>query len=107
MPAGKLQRSSFKLINDIKSQSNTYCTRAMKIQIPKILLKKSIVKHYKTNFIMKELLGVESEANDECQKDVLDRLNITVELREEVIVDLRKNNGRKPKLKDFWRVKLN
>ena len=107
MPAGKLQRSSFKLINDIKSQSKTYCTRAMKIQIRKPLLKIGIVKHYQTNFIMKELLGGESAANEECKKDLLDCLNIVVELGEKVIVDLRKKNGRKPKFEDFWEVKLN
>ena len=106
MPAGKLQRSSFKLINDIKSQSNTYCTRAMENQIRKTLLKIGIVKHYQTTFIMKELLGGELEANDDCEKDVLDRLSIIVELGEEVIVDSRKNNGGKPKFEDFWLVKL-
>ena len=55
---------------------------------------------------MKELLGGELEANDDCEKDVLDRLSIIVELGEEVIVDSRKNNGGKPKFEDFWLVKL-
>ena len=78
----------------------------MKTQIRKTVLKIGIVKHYQANFIMKGLLGDESAANDECEKDELDRLNIAVELREEVMVDLRKNNGRKLKFEDFWQVKL-
>ena len=75
-------------------------------QIRKTVLKIGIVKHYQANFIMKRLLGDESAANDECEKDELDRLNIAVELGEEVMVDLRKNNGRKLKFEDFWQVKL-
>ena len=55
---------------------------------------------------MKELLGGELESNDDCEKDVLDRLSIVVELGEEVIVDSCKNNGGKPKFEDFWLVKL-
>ena len=54
---------------------------------------------------MKELLEDESAANDECEKDVLDHLNIAVESGEDVIVDLHKNNGQKSKFKDYWQVK--
>ena len=54
---------------------------------------------------MKELLGDESAVNDECEKDVLDHVNIAVEPGEEVIVDLHKNIGQTPKFKDFWLVK--
>lgn len=55
---------------------------------------------------MKESLGEESAATDQCDKDVLDRLNIAVESGEEVIVDLHKNRGQKQKFEDFWQVKL-
>ena len=78
----------------------------MKMKIRKTILKRGIGKHYQANFIMKELQADESEVSDKCEKDVLDRLNIAVESGEEVIVDLRKNNGQKPKFQDFWHVKL-
>ena len=77
----------------------------MKKQIRKTILKIGIVKYYQANLIMKELLGDESTANDECEKHVLDHVNIAAEPGEEVIVDLRKNNGQTQKFKDFWLVK--
>ena len=54
----------------------------MKMQIWKTNLKIDIVKCCQADFIMKELLGDESTADDECEKDVLDRLNTAVESRE-------------------------
>ena len=68
-------------------------------------MKIGIHKHYQANFIMKEVLGNEPTANDECEKDVLNRLNIAVELEEEITVDFCKNNCQKPKFEDFWQVK--
>ena len=79
---------------------------AMKMEIQKTILKTRTDKHYQANFIMKELLGDDSAANDDSEKDVLDRLNIAVESGEEVIVDLCKISGCKAKFEDFWQVKL-
>ena len=98
--------AQLKLIHDLKSQLKIYYIRAMKTHIPKIILKIGIAKHYQANFIIKELLGDESSVDDECEKDVLDRLNIAVESGEAVIVDLRKSNSREPKFEDFQQVKL-
>lgn len=55
---------------------------------------------------MKELLGDESAAHDEYEIDILHHLDIAVGSREEVIVDLCKNNGWKPEFEDLWQVKL-
>ena len=98
--------AQLKLIHNLKSQTKTYCTFAMKMQIWKTFLKICIIQHYQANFIMKELLGDESAAHDEYEKDILHHLNIAVGSREEVIVDLCKNNGWKPKFEDLWQVKL-
>ena len=76
----------------------------MKLEIRKTILRIGIVKRYQANFMIKELLGDDSAANDKCEKAILDRLNIAVEAGEEVIIDLRNNNGRKPKFEDFWQV---
>ena len=78
----------------------------MKMQIWKTSLKICIIQHYQANFIMKELLGDESAAHDEYEIDILYHLNIAVGSREEVIVDLCKNNGWKPEFEDLWQVKL-
>ena len=79
----------------------------MKKQIRKTIPKIGIVKYYQANLIIKELLGDESAANEEYEKDVLDHVNIAAEPGEEVIVDLHKNNGQTPKFKNFWLVKRN
>ena len=44
-------------------------------------------------------------ASDECQKNVLDHLHIATEFGEDIVMDLRCNNGRKPKFKEFWQVR--
>ena len=58
----------------------------MKKQIRKTILKIGIVKYYQANLIIKELLGDESAANEEYEKDVLDHVNIAAEPGEEVIL---------------------
>ena len=50
---------------------------------------------------MKDLLEDESASSDEYQKNVLDRLHIAIESGEDIVVDLRRNNGRKPKFQEF------
>ena len=57
--------AQLKLIHNLKSQSKTYYTCTMKIQIGKTILKIGIIKHFQVNFIIKDLLGDESAANDE------------------------------------------
>ena len=34
------------------------------------------------------------------------RLNIAIDSGEDIVVHLHRKNGRKPKLKGFWRVKV-
>ena len=40
-------------------------------------------------------------------KNVPDRLHIATEFGEDIVVDLRRNNGRKPKSEEFWQVRRN
>ena len=63
------------------------------------------IKPFQANFIMKDLLEDESASSDEYQKNVLDRLHIAIESGEDIVVDLRRNNGRKPKFQEFWQVR--
>ena len=73
----------------------------MKHQVRKKILRLGIIKPCQENFIIKDLLGDESAASDECQKNVLDRLHIAIESSEDIVVDLCHNNGRKPKITNF------
>ena len=96
-----------KTIHDLKNKSKTYYSGTMKHKVRKKILRLGIVKPCQANFIIKDLLGDESAAFDECQKNVLDCLHIAIESREDTVVDLRRNNGRKPKFEEFWQVRQN
>ena len=50
---------------------------------------------------MKDLLGDDSANNSYNQCAVLHSLDIAVSCGEDIIVDLRKNNGSKPKFETF------
>ena len=63
-----------------------------------------LVKAYEAVFGIKDLLGDGSANNSENQCGVLHRLDSAVSCREGTIVDLRKNNGSKPKFEKFWEV---
>ena len=51
---------------------------------------------------MKDLLGYKSTTENEDRRDILQRLHTVVSAGEEIIVDLRRNNGNKPKSEEFW-----
>ena len=94
-----------KTIHDLKNKSKTYYSRTMKHEVRKKILRLGIIKPCQANFIIKDLLGDESAASDECQKNVLDHLHIAIESGEDTVVDFRCNNGRKPKFEEFWQVR--
>ena len=76
----------------------------MKRKIRGKLLKLGIVKPSEATFVIKYLLGDASAAENENQREILERLHTAVAVGEEIIVDLRRNNGRKPKFDKSWEV---
>ena len=95
----------FKTIHDLKNKSKTNYSSTMKHEVRKKILRVDIIKPCQANFIINYLFGGESAASDECQKNVLDRLHIAIESGEDIVVDLHRNNGRKPKFEEFWQVR--
>ena len=55
------------------------------------------MKPYQANFLIKYLLGDQSDASHDGQSNIFHRLNIAIESDKDIVVDLRGNNGRKPK----------
>ena len=51
-------------------------------------------------------MGDQSAASDDSQSNIFHRLNIAIESGEDIVVNLRRNNGRKPKFEEFWQVKV-
>ena len=50
------------------------------------------------------MLGDATQCNDKSQSAILERLKKTISLGEDIIVDLRANNGQKPKFDSFWNI---
>ena len=53
---------------------------------------------------MREILGDSSAATNESQLSTLKRLEVLYSAGNDIIVDLRSNNGATPKFEDFWNV---
>ena len=64
-----------------------------------------LVKAHQAVFVIKYLLGDDSANNLEKQCAVLHRLDIAVSCGEDIIGNLRKNNGSKLKFDKFWEVR--
>ena len=94
-----------KTIHDLKNKSKKNYSSTMKHEVRKKILRVDIIKPCQANFIMKDSLEDESASSDEYQKNVLDRLHKAIESGEDIVVDLRRNNGRKPKFQEFWQVR--
>ena len=93
-----------KLICGLRNKKGLYYTGSMKREIRLKLSKLGIVKPNQATYIIKDLLGDKSAAENENQREVLQMLQTVVSAGEEIIVDLRKNNGSKPKYDEFWDV---
>ena len=57
--------------------------------------------------MIKDLLGDESSPLNASAKEIQTRLNIALTSGEDVVVDLRANNGRKPVFDSFWDIVAN
>ena len=77
------------LICDLHNKKKLNYTRSMKCEIRLKLMKLGIVKPNQTTYI-KDLLGDKSAAENENQREVLQRLQTVVTAGEEIIVDLQK-----------------
>ena len=92
-----------KLMCGLRNKKELYYSRSMKREIRLKLFKLGIVKPNQATYVIKDLLGDKSAAENENQREVLQRLQTVVSAGGE-IVDLRKNNGSKPKYDEFWDV---
>ena len=93
-----------KLICDLHNKKELYYTRSMKGEIRLKFLKLGIVKPNQDTYVIKDLLGDKLAVENENQLEGLQRLQTVVSAGEEIIVDLRNNNGSKPKYDEFCDV---
>ena len=93
-----------KLVEELLNNRKSFYSRAMLKEIQHKLKRLRLAKAHQAVFIIKDLLGNDSANNSENQCAVLHRLDIAVSCGEDMILDLRKNNGSKPKFEKFWEV---
>ena len=97
----KNNHQQIKLICGLRNKKELYYTQSMKHEIRLKLLKLGIVKPKQATYVVKDLLGDKSAAENENLREVLQRLQTVVSAGEEIIVDLQKKN---PKYDEFWDV---
>ena len=93
-----------KLICDIREKKTKYFTRSMKKEVRSKLLRLGVVKPHLSKFALKDLLGDESAPDSDSQRVILNKLEVFGTAGEDIIIDLRNNNGRKPKYDSFWNI---
>ena len=64
-----------KLIHELKNESKTYYSRAMKTEIWNKILKLGIMKPSQAHFLIKDLLQDQSTTSDNSQSNIFHRLN--------------------------------
>ena len=90
-----------KLVEELRNNSKSFYSRAMLKEIQHKRKRLGLVKVHQAVFVIKDL---DSAKNSENHWAVLHGLDIDVPCGEDIIVDLRKNNGNKPNFEKFWEV---
>ena len=102
-----------KLVVSLRGEQKTFYSRASWKIIKKMLHRIGAVKSYKAEFIIRTLLGdasapVNETENvyilDETVNAIVSRFDRYVRLGEDILCDLRENNGLVPKFDEFWDI---
>ena len=95
------------LIHTWRQNSQSYYNRANRRTVKNCLHRLGVVKPHIAEYIIRTMLGDATQCNDKSQSAILERLEKTISLGEDIIVDLRANNGQKPKFDSFWNIVQN
>ena len=97
----KQSPEQLRLVDELKQGTAKYYTRQDKGEIKERLKKVGVIKPHKGEFLIRDLLGEVSKDLNKCQRGILQRLNTFISTGEDIIVDLRLNNGKVPSLMNF------
>ena len=92
------------LVNNLRTNAENFHNRTGRREVKNCLQILGVVKSNVTEYLIRTLLNDSSERNDKSQKAIMERLDRVVSLGEDVIVDLRTNNGCTPKFDQFWDI---
>ena len=90
-------QENFKLVSSPRKKRNNISKKHRKDMKQK-LEKLGITKAYQANYILRDILGDVAYLQNESDEMRLEKVRTLVELDEDVLCDLRINNGRPPKL---------
>ena len=93
-----------RLVDELKQGTAKYDTRQDKREIKERLKKIGVIKPHKVEFLIRDLLGDVSKDLNKCQREILQRLSTFISTGEDIIVDIRRNNGKVPKFDEFWSI---
>ena len=102
-----IEQENNRIIVNLRQKRKVYYSRASRKIVKEALHRIGVSKPHKAEYIIRNLLGDASAPTNESQTNILERLNRYVELGEDIICDLRENNGAIPKYDDFWDIDEN
>ena len=98
------QAEQAKMLSILRKESDKYLRRGTKREIKKKLLCLGNLKPHAAEYVLKEIMGDSSVPLNTTQKEVFERLELAVSSGDDIVVDLRQNNGSKGKFDEFWDI---
>ena len=89
------------LVSNVRQNSQLFYNRAGRRVVKNTLHRLGVVKPHAAEYLIRTILNDYSQSNDKTQKAILERLEKVASLGEDIIVDLRANNGQTPKFDEF------
>ena len=99
-----IEEENNRIIVSLREQRKVFYSKASRKLVKEALRRTGVVKPHKAEYVIRNLLGDVSAPINESQANILERLSRYVELGEDIISDLRENNGEVPKYDDFWDI---
>ena len=93
-----------KVLLSIRATQKMYYSRASRKLVKQTLHRIGVTKSFKAEYLIRSLLGDASAPHSEQQRQTLQRFDDYVSLGEDIICDLRENNGAVPKYDKFWDI---
>ena len=81
-----------------------FYTRSTRREVKNKLLRLGITSPKKAEFVLRDLLGDSSAPTNSAERASLNRLNTFVNAGEDIVLDLRLNNGKVPRFEEFWSI---
>ena len=92
------------IVHTLRKNENTYFNRASRRAVKSMLHRIGVTKPHRAEYLIRTLLGDASTPNDGNQKAILQRFHEYISLGNDIICDLRMNNGAQPKFDAFWNI---